>query len=345
MDTSIPGRIEARPTLADLAIETILPDDTPILATVFPDKEVPATQFAAIRTPVGSRLHVTADDTIGRSTKMIEESMETSRYEGSIGWHGRQRTIPWLDIDRAEEEKAMALAMGQDADPLFDLEASNTADMIRKNMLHNEMLGGLELLDEDNYLPSHLYSNVGESVPGAGDGVLDVVNDPNIREILLDAGDAIKDDGVNLPPTVTVIGVGARRGLQKNPSFLELLPETAIKRLREEDLLTILEMPNGSRIVFPNIRVQFEGTAQPVALIDNFIGIYRVVPTADRINATYGYNYWKKDRRNGKRVYVNFMIVGLAEDRAMSLQNWYKVGVLNKALGFHIRTVSNPIEP
>lgn len=339
LPTSIPGRTEPRPMLSELAIESLVPGDTPILSTVFPDKQVPATAFSAIKAPVGNRLLVVADDAIGRSTKMIEESMEISKYDGRIGWHGRQRTIPFLDTDRAEEERAMALAMGQEADPLFDLEAANVADMQRKNMLHAEMLAGLALLDEDNYIASHRFSTVLDG------GVLDVVNDPNVREVLFDANNAIVDDGVNLPATVTVIGVGARRGLQKNPAFLDLLPEDAIKRLTQNDLLQILEMPDGSKIVFPNLRVQMAPGAAPTPLLDNFIGVYRVAPDGDRSGATYGRNYWKADRRNNQRVYVNSQKVGVAEDLVLGLFNWYKIAVVNPALGVHIPTVSNPIAP
>lgn len=342
--TSIAGRAEARPMLADLAIESLVPGDTPILSTVFPDKQVPATKFSAVKAPVGNRLLVVADDAIGRSTKMIEESMEVSKYDGSLGWHGRQRTIPYLDIDRAEEEKAMTQAMGQEADPLFDLEASNIADMQRKNQLHAEMLAGLALLDEDNYLASHRFSTILETAPGAGDGALDVVNNPNVREILFDASNLIFDNGVNAPPTVTVIGVGARRGLQKNPAFLDLLPEDAIKRLTENDLLQILEMPDGSKIVFPNLRVQLAPGATPTPLLDNFIGVYRVAPPNDKTGQTYGRNYWKADRRNNKRVYVNSIKSGIAEDLILGLTNWYKIAVINPALGAHIPTISPEIE-
>ena len=338
LPTSIPGRAEARPMLADLAVESIVPGDTPILSTVFPDKQVPATAFSAVKTPVGNRLLVVADDAIGRETKMIEESMEISTYDSLIGWHGRQRTIPYLDIDRAEEEKAMAQAMGQEADPLFDLEASNVADMERKNMLHAEMLAGLALLDEDNYLASHRFSGI------LAGGVLDVVNNPNVREVLFDADNLIYDDGINAHATVTVIGEGARRGLQKNPAFLSLLPEDAIKRLTQNDLLQILEMPDGSKIVFPNIRVQLAPNAAPTPLIDNFIGVYRVAPPTEKGNNTYGRFFWKADRRNGKRVYVNSQKVGVAEDLVLGLFNWYKIGVVNPALGAHIPTAAPAIE-
>lgn len=347
LPTSIPGRAEARPFLSDLAVESLVPGDTPILTYVFPDKQVPSTQFAAIQTPVGNRLLVVADDAVGRSTKMIEESMEISSYEGRLGRHGRQRTIPDLDIDRAEEEKAMAMAMGQDADPLFDLESANVADMMRLNTLHAEMLAGLALLNPANYLASHRFATILETAPGAGDGVLDVVNDPNIRETLFDASNLIVDDGVNLPPTVTVIGVGARRGLQKNPAFLDLLPEDAIKRLTESDLLQILEMPDGSKIVFPNIRVQLSPSATPTPLIDNFIGVYRVPAPGDnspQARHAYGRYFWKNDRRNKKRVYVNSQLVGVAEDLLLGLVNWYKIGIVNPALGAHIPTVSPEIE-
>lgn len=340
-DTSIPGRIEPRPNLAALAMENILPDSTPILAAVFPDTRVPMFKYRAPKSVLGSRLLVVADDTIGRDTKMIEEDIEVSHYEGEIGMHGRQRTIPFLDIMRAQDEATIARAQGEDVDPMFDLEAFHTADMIRKNQLHNELLGGLEMLDQDNYPDTHKWGVAG----GVVTDPIDVVNEPNIRELLFDASAAIQDDGVNLPPTVTVIGVGARRGLQKNPAFLNLLPEDAIKRLTEDDLLQILEMPNGSRIVFPNIRVQYAAGAQPVPLIDNFIGVYRVVPATDRVNATWGRNFYRVDPRNNQRVYVNQQTVGVAETRVLGLFNWYRVQVVYPELGAMMITESNPIEP
>ena len=49
LPTSIPGRAEPRPFLSDLAVESLVPGDTPILTYVFPDKQVPSTQFAAIQ--------------------------------------------------------------------------------------------------------------------------------------------------------------------------------------------------------------------------------------------------------------------------------------------------------
>jgi len=338
-DVSIIGGIQPRETLADLAIENINPGDTPILASVFPEKKVNMFNFRAPKSALGATLLVNADDTIGRDTKMIEEDMERSWYEGEIGMHGRQRSIPAVDIERAMEEQAIAKQQGDASDPLFDLESAHTVDMVAKNQLHREYLGALEMLDQDNYPASHKWGVAGGPVTTP----IDVVNEPNIRELLFDMNNGINDDGINLPSNVTVIGVGARRGLEKNPAFLKLLPEDKIKRLRADDVVEILEL-DGSTIIFPNLRVQDTRGGQARPLLDNFIGMYRVAKAGERRTESWGRDFFKNDWRNGKRIYMNQLIAGVAETRVLGMVTRYIIKCMYPELGAMMVTVSNPIE-
>jgi hypothetical protein len=325
----MPGYAKETPLLGQMAVAAVTPPETFIQPIVFPDTEVPDMDF---RAPVynDDNLVAVEDDTIGRDTRMLESLLSVGSYSAELGMHGRMAQIPQVDFDRAVRAKRVAQAMGRGGDPVFDLKLMHSTSMYAKNLRHNELLACLLLKDPANYDASHKRV--------AGDAV-NVQTSTIVREILAGASNTVSDDGNGNAANVVIVGVGAKRALEANTAFLDLLPENATKVLTREELTRILSLPDGSSVIFASARVKDKEGGDAYPIIDNWIWVGRVVPATDAVNATFGRNFWTPDTRNNRRVYTNEIKEGIQETTKLGLFNTYRPMVTGKSYGYLIETV------
>lgn len=347
ISTSIQGRDgEVRPTLTNLAVDSMRIDERGVQPVLFPDKQQVAFTFEA---PVynDDNLVVLDADTVGRDVSYPKDDISIGKYEGSIGMHGRAAHIPYVDRAKALVEQKLAAAQGQGGnDRLFNLELMHTTLMLMKMQRHNEVLCQLLLRNAALYPESHRVGIAGNAILATP---LDVVNSTSVREVLQDAADLIADDGNGSGATVIVIPEPVRRGLQKNPSFLGLLPEDAIKRLSRADLESILfpeqeaQAVGGSRVIFPNIRVKDKDgpNSAPYFLLNDFIGVYRVDPNSI-VGANFGRNDWLPDPEGGQR-YTTRTAFNVYGDEDIITRTFYRPGISGPNYGVHIKVVINPL--
>lgn len=328
----MPGYAKETPLLGQMAQAAVTPPETFIQPIVFPDTEVPDMDFRAPKYN-DDNLVAVEDDTIGRGTRMVESLLSVGSYSATLGMHGRMATIEHEDFARAERAKRIAQALGNGGDPVFDLKLMHYTSMLAKNLRHNELLACLLLTDPTLYPTGHVHAT------GLGDGVINVQTSTLVREILAGASETIQDDGNGSPANVVVVGVGAKRALERNANFLSLLPETQTKVLTREDLIKILSLPEGSSVIFASSRVKDREGGDAYPIIDNWIWVGRVVPATDRVNATFGRNFWTPDTRNKKRVYTNEIKVGIQETTQLGLFNFYRPDITGAQYGFLIQTV------
>lgn len=325
----MPGAAHETPLLGQMAVAAVTPPETFIQPVVFPDTQVPDMDF---RAPVynDDNLVAVEDDTIGRDTRMLESFLSVGSYSAELGMHGRMAVIPQIDMGRAIRAKRIAQALGNGGDPIFDLKLMHSTSMLAKNMRHNEVLACLLLKDPANYDASHKLV--------AGDAV-NVQTSALVRETLAGASNTVADDGNGNPANVVIVGVGAKRALEANTNFLALLPEDQTKVLTSADLIKILNLPDGSTVIFASARVKDREGGAAYPILDNWIWVGRVVPATDKINATFGRNFWTPDTRNNKRVYTNEIKEGIQETTKLGLFNSYRPVVTGKKYGFLIETV------
>lgn len=343
----IQGAGEPRELLTNRALDSMRIDERAIQPVLFPDAPQVAFTFEA---PVynDDNLVVLDDDTVGRDLSYPKDDISIGKYEGSIGMHGRAAHIPYVDRAKAIVQQRMATSQGGDANNrLFNLELMHTTLMLMKIQRHNEVLCQLLLRNAANYPVTHRVGIGGNAILATP---LDVVNSPNVREVIQDAADLIADDGNGSGATIVVIPEPVRRGLQKNPAWLDLLPEDAIKRLSRADLEAILfpEQEAGTtsagRVFFPNIRVkQKDGpNSAPFFLMDDFIGVYRVDPNTV-VGANFGRNDFLLDPEGGQR-YTTRTAFNVYGDEDIIMRTFYRPGISGPNYGVHIKVEINELE-
>lgn len=337
LENFIAGAGVEKPILAQMATDAFVAPDTFVQPIIFPDTETPSFEFTAPKYNDDNLIAV-EDDTVGRDTRFLSEDLSVSFYSDELGMHGRMAEIPALDLMRAQHAKEIAAARGNGNDPVFDLKALHTNSMYAKNQRHNEVLAVQQLVKTTNYDASHL-------ILGAGDAGLNVRTSALVRETIAEAAEIVQDDGNGLPANAIVLSKSAERGLLGNTNFLDLLPETATKVVTKEDVQRIASLPDGGVVVMSSARAKRSKASPPFYVMDDWddpdfgwIWIGRVVPATDRVNATFGRNYWTRDRRNNQRIYVKEMTLGPQETTVIVLVNYYRPVVTGKNFGVLIKT-------
>lgn len=317
----VPGAARPNPLLAAYALNAAEVPENFVQPLLFPDSRVESFTFDA-PTYGDEGLEAVDDDPAGSGTDFRETLISEGSYSVEIGAHGRKCSITQDDLQRAEIAKRLANGAN---DPVFNLKARRTTIMLEQNNRHNELLCALLMTDEDNYSETHVF----DALPAR--------TSASVREIIASASAVIEDDS-GKPANAVVVGVGSRRSLEANTNFLSLLPENQIKVIDRETLRRLLSLPDNAPVLFPTARVKAKKGSATYPIWNNFIWVGRVIPDVDGVNATFGRNFWMPDHRNGQRVYVNEISLGVAENIEIGLKNYYRPVITGAKYGVLIPT-------
>lgn len=315
------GAAQPAPMLSRFAITATTPPENFVGNLILPDAQTD-TFLGKAPTHGNEELEVDDDDLIGNKTDFPEIMWSEGETSWELGMHGRMAVIGALSIEKARQAQR---ASGAGADPMYNLESRVTGLLAAQNVRRTELLKWRRILDVDLYPDENVFDSI------------EIDTTTILRETLIGASEIVEAQGQG-PANLIVFGRGALRGADRNANLLDLLPDTSPQVLTRGLIRTLTQLPEETtRVEFATAVYRQKPGGPLVPMMDNFIWVGRVKAAPDG-RAAFGWTYWMNCSENGKRVYMNRLLVGVQETRHLGLKNYYLASPEDFSLGVIIPT-------
>jgi len=315
------GAAQPAPMLSRFAITATTPPENFMANLILPDAQ---TDTFLGKAPVrgNEELEVDDDDLIGNKTDFPQVMWSEGETAWELGMHGRRATIGALSIERARQAQRAA---GSGGDPMYDLETRVTGILVAQNLRRTELLKWRVILDETIYPAENVLDPI------------EIDTTSILRETLITASEIVEAQGQGAANLI-LFGRGALRGADRNANLLDLLPETSPQVLTRGLIRTLTQLPEEStRVEFASSVYRSTPGGPLIPMMDNHIWVGRVKAAPDG-KAAFGWTYWMNCMENGKRVYMNRLLLGNQETRSIGLKNYYLPSPEDTSLGVLIPT-------